>query len=198
MSDVTARESILRLVRAALPNAVPAPEVAATVREFSRPAGDAPTRFAVAAGAAGARVVEGVLSDLSRLVPELAPNATRILSVVRELPGTVAAATEPHAFADLDLLVCRAVLGVAENGAVWIPESRVGTRSALFLATTVIVVLDREAIVSDLHAAYEQLDLRAESFGILVAGPSKTADIEQALVIGAHGPKQLTIILVGT
>jgi L-lactate dehydrogenase complex protein LldG len=79
---------------------------------------------------------------------------------------------------------------------VWLPLSRLGTRAAAFLAEHVVVVLDQSAIVPDLHAAYEQIDVAAEAFGAFVAGPSKTADIEQSLVIGAHGPKRLTLMLV--
>jgi len=60
----------------------------------------------------------------------------------------------------------------------------------------VVIVLDRATIVPTLHAAYSRLDMTNEAFGTFVAGPSKTADIEQSLVIGAHGPKVLTIILV--
>lgn len=196
MSDASSREVVLRLVRAARPDPVPAPDVAAAVRGFSRFSGDAAVRFATAARAAGARVLEGTRDDLSRLVAERAIDAARILSAVPELRGTVEAATDPHAFADLDLLVCEGVLGVAENGAVWIPASHAGNRAALFLATNVMIVLDRDCIVPDLHAAYERLNVGAEPFGTFVGGPSKTADIEQALVIGAHGPKELTIVLV--
>ena len=97
-----------------------------------------------------------------------------------------------------DLFVCEGTLGVAENGAVWLPASRLGgsRRAALFLATSVVVVLDRRLVVPDLHAAYATLDVAAEPFGAFVAGPSKTADIEQSLVVGAHGPKSLTVVLV--
>ena len=196
MSDASSREVVLRLLRAARPDAVPAPDVAAAVRGFSRPAGDATTRFATAARAAGARVLEATRDDLSRLSAELAVDALHILSALPELQSTVEAPTDPHALADLDFFVCEGVLGVAENCAVWIPASRVGNRAALFLATKVMIVLDRDTIVPDLHAAYDRLNVGAEPFGTFVGGPSKTADIEQALVIGAHGPKELTIVLV--
>jgi L-lactate dehydrogenase complex protein LldG len=67
--------------------------------------------------------------------------------------------------------------------------------AALFLATNVIVVLDSSALVPTFHDAYEYVNVSREAFGVFVAGPSKTADIEQSLVVGAHGPKSLTIVL---
>ena len=51
--------------------------------------------------------------------------------------------------------------------------------------------------VSDMHAAYARLAERPIGYGMFIAGPSKTADIEQALVIGAHGPRSCTVLLVG-
>jgi len=48
-----------------------------------------------------------------------------------------------------------------------------------------------------MHDAYARLRLGAPGFGLFIAGPSKTADIEQALVIGAHGARSATIVLVG-
>ena len=100
-----------------------------------------------------------------------------------------------HPLAGLDVLVCPGELGVAENGAVWLGESGMGPRAAPFLTQHLVLVLDRSVIVPDMHAAYDSLDVAREGYGVFVAGPSKTADIEQALVIGAHGPRSLTVLL---
>lgn len=103
--------------------------------------------------------------------------------------------TSPHAAADLDLVIARGYLGVAESGAIWVNGEGLEPRSALFLAQHLVLLLDRRSIVPHLNAAYEQLDVGSHAYGAFIAGPSKTADIEQALVIGAHGPRSLTIVL---
>lgn len=86
--------------------------------------------------------------------------------------------------------------GVAENGAIWTPENRMKIRVLPFITLHLLVVLRRTAIVSNMHEAYVQIK-EVPGFGVFVAGPSKTADIEQSLVIGAHGAKRMTVILVG-
>jgi L-lactate dehydrogenase complex protein LldG len=111
---------------------------------------------------------------------------------------TITPSTDPHALDTLELYVCAATLGVAENGAVWLSTADTMHRAALFLATRVVIVVDRATIVPTLHEAYARIDVRANPFGVFVAGPSKTADIEQSLVIGAHGPKELTVIMIDT
>ena len=86
---------------------------------------------------------------------------------------------------------------VAESGAVWWVPRDEAERRAAFLAERVIVVVARGELVGDLHAAYQRIDPPAAHYGCFVAGPSKTADIEQALVIGAHGPRALDVYLWG-
>ena len=190
----TARDEIRRAVRAALPPAVAAPVLPsrADVPRLSRD--DLVTRFSQAAVAAGAVVVIA-RGDPAAHAQHAASDAREILSLVPGVASTIATPIDPHALATLDLLVCPATIGVAESGAVWLATSDPIHRAALFIAQRVIIVIDANVIVADLHDAYERIDVRANAFGTFVSGPSKTADIEQAMVIGAHGPRELTLIV---
>jgi len=59
------------------------------------------------------------------------------------------------------------------------------------------LVVPASRLVNDMHEAYEKVRLPRPGYGCFVSGPSKTADIEQALVIGAHGARSCTVFLVG-
>lgn len=191
---MTSRDVMLAAIRAARPAPVERPDVRVRVSEFV-PQAEAVRRFIEASEAASARVVKGRRAELAALIASVYPATGRQVSAMQEFDAG-AMPELPHSFADTEVFVCEAVLGVAENGAVWLPLSRLRHRSALFLATNVIVVLDTAKIVGNLHDAYAAIDVAADGFGVFVAGPSKTADIEQALVIGAHGAKSLTILLL--
>ncbi|CAN5205775.1 hypothetical protein BH09GEM1_BH09GEM1_39100 [soil metagenome] len=193
-TSATARDEILRAVRAALPPAVDAP-LPRAAPATPRPAhGEFVTRFTHAAVAAGALVV---IADggLTAHAIHAAADAREVLSLADAVASTIETPSDGHALATLDLFVCTATLGVAENGALWIATANPIHRAALFLAQRVIIVVAAETIVADMHEAYARIDVRATSFGSFVSGPSKTADIEQALVVGAHGPKELTVII---
>lgn len=90
----------------------------------------------------------------------------------------------------------RSTLGVAENGSVWLGESDMVNRLLPFICEHLVIVLDSNSIVSNMHDAYKLLKISEEGYGVFISGPSKTADIEQSLVIGAHGPKSLLVYLV--
>lgn len=101
-----------------------------------------------------------------------------------------------HDAASIELAVLEGRLGVAENGAIWLQESDCISRALPFITQHLVLVLERATLVDTMHAAYAQIDTTKEGFGVFIAGPSKTADIEQSLVIGAHGAKSLLVILV--
>jgi L-lactate dehydrogenase complex protein LldG len=60
-----------------------------------------------------------------------------------------------------------------------------------------VLVVDAREVVNDMHEAYARLEPREVGYGLFISGPSKTADIEQALVIGAQGARSCTVFLVG-
>lgn len=90
----------------------------------------------------------------------------------------------------------KAGIGVAENGSVWVKESQMVNRLLPFICQHLVIVLERDKLVSTMHHAYEQINSFEEGFGVFIAGPSKTADIEQSLVIGAHGARSLVVYLL--
>lgn len=127
-------------------------------------------------------------------------SAARIASAVPELePGNVdlEQIDDPHELADVGLAIVPGVFAVAENGAVWLDASMWRHRVLPFLAQHTCLVVPAGEICNNMHEAYGRLDFAASGFGLFMSGPSKTADIEQSLVIGAHGARSLTVFLVG-
>jgi L-lactate dehydrogenase complex protein LldG len=104
--------------------------------------------------------------------------------------------SDPHELADVDVAIIAGEFAVAENGAIWVPDRGIKHRAILFLTQHLVLVVPRSAIDHNLHQAYERLRFDQAGYGVFISGPSKTADIEQSLVIGAHGPRSLTVILV--
>ena len=90
----------------------------------------------------------------------------------------------------------KGTIGVAENGAIWIYESQMINRLLPFICQYLILVIDKKNIVPTMHQAYDSIEVAKEGFGAFIAGPSKTADIEQSLVIGAHGARSATIYVL--
>lgn len=96
---------------------------------------------------------------------------------------------------DLNLVVLEGSVAVAENAAIWFDEATLGIRVLPFITLNVVAVVSARNLVGTMHEVYKRVDLNT-GFGTFIAGPSKTADIEQSLVIGAHGSKTMTVFLL--
>ena len=97
---------------------------------------------------------------------------------------------------NLNTVIIRGKLAVAENGSVWVTESNMVNRVLPFIAEHLIIIVDKANIVANMHEAYKLITIDEEGYGVFIAGPSKTADIEQSLVVGAHGPLSLQVYVV--
>ena len=151
---------------------------------------------------AGAKLIDMKTDDnLNDLVRQVYPDATTVAS---NLPG-VKADVNPDTAADakelmkVDVGVIEGKIGVAENACIWIPQ-QMKEKSVCFAVQRLIVVLSRDTIVSNMHEAYARIATSQEyfqqyKFGTFISGPSKTADIESALVYGAQAARALTVIL---
>lgn len=103
---------------------------------------------------------------------------------------------DPHHLENVDFAVLRGHFGVAENGAIWVTDDTVKHRVLYFIPQRLAIAVPASQIVHNLHEAYERLTVGQHCFAGFISGPSKTADIEQSLVIGAHGARSLTVYLV--
>lgn len=95
------------------------------------------------------------------------------------------------------LLIVNGKIGVAENGAVWIDDSTIHKLRVLpFIVERTVFILQRKDLVPNMHHAYLALEGLDTGFGTFIAGPSKTGDVEQNLIIGAHGPLSHLVVIV--
>lgn len=144
-----------------------------------------------------------VLHDISELPKRLAEfeqwqTAKHVFSAVSEVPGTVQLDNidNPHDLENLDFVVYPGEFAVAENGAIWLTDQNLKHRVIFFITQFLVLVVDKDAIVPTMHQAYARAKVPTPGFGLFLSGPSKTADIEQSLVIGAHGCRELQVYLV--
>lgn len=147
----------------------------------------------------GSKVMEqGEGEDINELIRSAYPDAKTFASNLPEVtiaqrnPDTVAEAADLNG---TDVGIVRGTVGVAENGCVWVPQT-MRERAVCFISEQLVIVLDKDSLVSNMHQAYRRIGMTDYGYGCFISGPSKTADIEQALVMGAQAARGVTVILV--
>jgi L-lactate dehydrogenase complex protein LldG len=190
---MSAREKILTAITANKPALVhlPVPDMQ-QVTNYDDPV----AKFTATLESIGGKIYE--LQDIKELELIISNEINEGHFVLNGLHGKPELSSNPSA-ANLEALhkaYLTATIGIAENGAVWISESQMGNRLLPFICQHLVIALKKENIVSTMHHAYQQTNVFEEGFGVFIAGPSKTADIEQSLVIGAHGARSLAVYLL--
>lgn len=136
--------------------------------------------------------------DLNEIIRKLYPEAKVFASNVAGLsiaslnPDTVSQAQELNG---TDVGIVEGKVGVAENGCIWIPQT-MKERAVCFISEYLVILLDRHAVVNNMHEAYSRIQMSDYGYGCFISGPSKTADIAQALVMGAQAARGVTVILI--
>ena len=159
---------------------------------------DTVAQFIEMSQAVGANVVEAATGDsLDDIIRKAYPDAKVVASNLPEVriatlnPDTVA---DAQALNGTDVGVVSGQIGVAENGCVWIPQS-MKQKAVCFICEYLVIVLPKSGIVNNMHEAYARIEMPATGLGLFISGPSKTADIEQALVMGAQAARGVTVVI---
>jgi L-lactate dehydrogenase complex protein LldG len=143
-------------------------------------------------------IVVGSLVELRQKVEEMYAGVVNKVTTIPELADWADFSLKvdlPHELEFIEVAILQAEFGVAENGAVWISDNYLTHRALPFITQNLAFVIPRNALVNNMHDAYKRLT-ETTGWGCFIAGPSKTADIEQSLVIGAHGARSMVIFLV--
>ena len=192
---MTAKEQILTAIRANQPALKSLPDVTIPAEDTNLQA-----QFTETLTIIGGKVIKvNGYADVLTYIKSVTDTSHRVNSTIPELAEVITSGDTlhlPHSLQDTELAIVKAHFGVAENGAVWITEDMINQRVLPFICQHLIVILNEDDIVANMHQAYEKIGGQHYGYGTFIAGPSKTADIEQSLVLGAHGSRSMTIFLI--
>lgn len=190
------KEQLLAKLRAAATTAYDMPTAPIEGITYADPL----AQFVEMSHTVGSQVIMASPGDtLDSLVRQAYPEARVIASSLPQLtiatlnPDTVAEAQDLNG---TDVGVVAGQIGVAENGCVWVPQN-MKEKAVCFISEYLVIVVPRSGIVSNMHQAYDRIEMGSYGFGSFISGPSKTADIEQALVMGAQAARGVTVIITG-
>ena len=196
----SSRDTILSKIRSALPQSSPLPDLAAVTnwQTFADPI-EQFTAILKLVGGQAVRVRNLAEADAHLRTLDHWGNGKIRCSVVAGVgDSTIDLNTidDPHDLENVDFAVLKGHFAVAENAAIWVTDDTVRHRVLYFIPQHIAIVVPASRVVNNLHEAYAQMTVGQHAFAGFISGPSKTADIEQSLVIGAHGARSLIVYLV--
>jgi L-lactate dehydrogenase complex protein LldG len=193
---MSSREQILEAVKKNQPQATPLPDLSIFKGNIDNVVQAYMDVFKTIGGAAY------LVENINAVKSLLAENYDLTKRIVTTLPGLddiariISSSTDAHEFENVELAIIKAHFAVAENGAVWLTEELMGQRIMPYICQHLAVIVTTGNIFPTLHEAYEIIGKGEYGFGGFIGGPSKTADIEQALVLGAHGPLSMSVFIL--
>ena len=193
---MNSREQILKAVLEHQPEATSLPDISLFKGESENVVQNYMDVFKTIGGSA--YMVEDInaIKDLLQENFDLSKRAVTTLNELIEIAELISVAGDAHVYENVELAIIKAHFAVAENGAVWLTEEIMGQRIIPYICQHLAVIVTADSIVPTLHEAYEIIGSGDYGFGGFIGGPSKTADIEQALVLGAHGPLSMTVFIL--
>lgn len=190
------REKILAAIKKNQPDLKPLPSLEGLNQSTHVPK----EQFKTVLQSIGGMVIEVAdYQEVEQFIQQNYNSSNRIVTTLPDLKNVAQMDwqnSDPHDLENVELAVIKAHFGVAENAALWITEGLMGQRVAPFICQNLAVVLNAKDIVPTMHEAYARIGSADYGFGAFIAGPSKTADIEQSLVLGAHGSKTMVVFLM--
>jgi L-lactate dehydrogenase complex protein LldG len=125
--------------------------------------------------------------------PDLAPvlDRLRLDGFVLLEPGT-----PPARLAEADAGLTAADWGIAETGTLVLPSGPDRPRLASLLPPVHVAVLRADRVLPDLPALFARTEALPSALA-LVTGPSRSSDIGLTPVLGAHGPMEVMVVVVG-
>jgi len=192
---MSAKENILRRLRENTHETYEMPQIEIEGIKFADPVAQFIQTATTTAAAKLVEIPEGadINAEIRKAYPEAKVIASNVEGIKSDLnPDDVEKAQDLDG---TDVGVIKGEVACAENGCVWIPQT-MKEKAICFISEYLVILVSRKNIVSNMHEAYECIRFNDYGFGTFISGPSKTADIEQALVYGAQAARGVTILLI--
>lgn len=194
---MSSRDKILAAVKDSQPVTTPLPDMGL----FATEAAVSPDKFAEVLKAVGGNIYHvNSYAEVKDILLVANGEGKKIISPISKLQEfyneNILNSNQITDIQDIDVFVINGQFAVAENGAIWVTDKEMYQRALPFICQHLAIIIDAENVVPTMHEVYELIGKADYGFGTFIAGPSKTADIEQSLVIGAHGPRSMTAFIM--